>query len=151
MLEWAWQENNSLLKHPCSKEHFRKRVKGESRGNEKPNASFQSPMPAIRGQMDQRSSWLCQPSRRPLPLSFKQSAQLHAVRPIGVFPPFYSRLFALYSIAQCPSGTCDKAVSRPFKFAPVFDSSWRKGQPRKQAHPPAPSASIPACGADGPP
>ena len=54
---------------------------------------------------------------------FKQSAQLHAVRPIGVFPPFYSRLFALYSIAQCPSGTCDKVVSRPFKFAPGFNAA----------------------------
>ena len=39
----------------------------------------------------------------------------------------------------------------PHELAPVFDGSWRKGQPRKQAHPPAPSASIPACGADGPP
>jgi len=63
---------------------------------------------------------------------FEQSAQLHAVRPIGVFPPFYSRLFALYSIARCPSGTCDKAVSRPFKFAPDFDTA---------AHHPA-SASL---------
>jgi len=60
---------NSLLKHPRSKEHFRKRVKGESRVNEKPNASFQSPMPVIRGQMDQRFSRPRQPGRRPLPLS----------------------------------------------------------------------------------
>ena len=80
------------------------------------------PMPAIRGQMDQRFSRPRQPGRRPLPLSCLTNPR-RLMQSVQEGVSFCSRLFAPHSIAQRPSGTCAKAVFRPFKFAPDFDAA----------------------------